>query len=62
MAFGRKVTVPEKQHSRHAPDGQPPAHIKKSEHVGAGHEDSMNRLPDPNQEWGNEESGEGKGC
>lgn len=35
--------------------------IPSSQAVGAGHEDSMNRMPNPNAEWVNEESGEGKG-
>jgi hypothetical protein len=36
-----------------------PMYIGTSESVGCGHEDSMNRLPDPNASWVNEESGEG---
>lgn len=44
-----------------SPDEAGVGYIKSSQSVGAGHEDSMNRLPDPNVEWTNEESGEGKG-
>lgn len=47
--------------SQHEGWDEGPAYIPSSESVGAGHEDSMNRLPDPNAEWVNEESGEGKG-
>lgn len=36
-------------------------YIGSSESIGCGHEDSMNRMPDPNAVWVNEESGEGKG-
>lgn len=36
-------------------------YIKSSQSTGCGHNDSMNRMPDPNKEWTNEESGEGKG-
>lgn len=28
-----------------------PVYISSSESVGCGHEDSMNRMPDPNAEW-----------
>ena len=38
-----------------------PGYVPTSESCGCGHEDSMNRMPDPNAEWTNEESGEGKG-
>lgn len=36
-------------------------YIRSSKSVGRGHEDSMNRMPDPNAEWTNEESGTGLG-
>ncbi len=52
-----------------APEGSVPAPRKRSggEHSvmssesAPGHQQSMNRMPDPNVEWTNEESGEGKG-
>ncbi len=45
------------------PDGEEDAahYIGSSQKVGAGHEDSQNRMPDPNKDWSNEGSGEGKG-
>lgn len=38
-----------------------PVYVPTSQSAECGHEDSMNRMPDPNAEWVNEESGEGKG-
>lgn len=45
----------------YSPEGGEPTYIPSSESVGAGHEDSMNRMPPiTNGEFPNEESGEGK--
>jgi hypothetical protein len=52
-------TYPEKSRaSEMAPDGDI-GFIPTSQSVGAGHNDSLNRLPDPNAEWSNEETGAG---
>lgn len=60
MAFGRKPSVPETNSHTMPMTNEPPGFIKKSEHVGAGHQDHPHRMPHPNAEWVNEESGEGK--
>lgn len=54
---------PEPHHTAHKPDGEPPAHIKSSKHVGAGHEPHDGRMLHPfHQPVPDEESGEGQGC
>lgn len=50
--IGTKGPFPETS-SRHEGWDGGPEFIGSSESVGAGHEDSMNRLPDPNAEWTN---------
>lgn len=63
-------SFPVKQAGEAAPEGSVPHPRKRSggehsimtsESAFGGHEESMNRMPDPNVEWTNEESGEGKG-
>ncbi len=55
-------TFPEPRQVKMQPEGVPPSFIPSSESTGCGTEDSMNRMPKfSNEEFPNEESGEGKG-
>lgn len=47
MSIGNKGPFPEKPHSNHKPSGEEPHFVKKSEHVGRGHEDNKGRMEHP---------------
>lgn len=61
--IGKTGPFPEVEADINAPADEEggPNYVRSSKSAGCGHEDSMNRMPDPNAEWVNEESGEGKG-